>query len=480
MAKLVPFAKIGVVIFLSLMIFTRFYNLPATSRYLHDDARNLRDMHRIYKDRDITLVGPINGDLVIVYPSLSFYMFLPFAALGNFEPHAPVYGAAFYGVLTVLFILYLVKKVNRGQLLLMTVLSIVWFPLIDSSRIPWNPHLVPFMQVLALLAYFGKRPFWLLLAGFLFGLTFHLHYFAIVSFGTFFALDVFLNIRKRNFAKSFFLGLGFVASILPFVFFDLKNPPGLFFGKFLHSNLVNENAGGEFSNLLPSILGNIWNTLLLLGGNRIFAFGLGLIFLFVFLKDVQRKRKSLLFFFPVLAQVAAISFLPEFFNRYFYLSIAFFIVWLVYKRTAVEGLLIKLSFAVMVFASLSPLALYLTKPVREPSPLTASYVTNWIKEQVTLDDRKNVNVGVLASPDPDPLGEIYRNTLEVKGIQTKLPNEYDITDNLFIVSTSSEEIVRRDASNIMHGFRKGPLARAYEVPDSDWRVYLFNRDPKLP
>ena len=168
--------------------FTRLYNLPKTIRYHHDDSRNLRDMHQIYVTRDLTLIGPISGDKSIIYPSLSFYMLLPFAAIGNFEPTAPPFGAAFYGMLTALLIIYLVSKVNAFFVIPTTLLVIIWFPLIDSSRIPWNPHLVPFIQVLAVLVFLKKGRIFKFISGMLFGLTFHLHYFSVVSTFVFFAL----------------------------------------------------------------------------------------------------------------------------------------------------------------------------------------------------------------------------------------------------------------------------------------------------
>jgi hypothetical protein len=89
---------------------------------------------------------------------------------------------------------------------------------------------------------------------------------------------------------------------------------------------------------------------------------------------------------------------------------------------------------------------------------------------------KNVNVAVLASPDPDPLGGIYRDTLLIKDIDLLLENQFDITDNLFVVSTSEELRVREDPANLMNGFRSGELVDTFDVETTKWRVYLFNRD----
>src|SRR3972149_11792475 len=122
------------ILFFISILFTRFYNLEKTTRFTRDESQNLVDMHRIYVDRDITFVGPINYGETIVYPSTTFYMLLPFAALGNFEAYSPALGTAFYGVITVILILLVVKKMNEKLMLPVGLLSLVWFPLLETSR----------------------------------------------------------------------------------------------------------------------------------------------------------------------------------------------------------------------------------------------------------------------------------------------------------------------------------------------------------
>ena len=106
------------VLFVIAVLFTRYYNIEKTTRFTRDESQNLVDIHRIFVDKEITLIGPIDVTKTIIYPSLTFYMLLPFAFLGNFEPASPAYGTAFFGILTAFIILYLTKIINRNLVIL--------------------------------------------------------------------------------------------------------------------------------------------------------------------------------------------------------------------------------------------------------------------------------------------------------------------------------------------------------------------------
>lgn len=228
------FSVLILILFLVLLVFTRFYNLPQTTRFTRDESSNLVDMHRIWKERQITLVGPVDVANTVIYPSLTYYMLLPFAVLGNFSPQSPAYGTAFFGALAVLLLILLTKKVNKKFVFLIALLCLVWYPLVESSRWAWNPHLVPFISTIAILLWLKKGKWFKFLSGIFFGLIFHLHYFSIVSSGVFIAFGGLIEISKKKFKETFFLGIGFITTIIPFVIFDLRHPPGLFFGKFFN------------------------------------------------------------------------------------------------------------------------------------------------------------------------------------------------------------------------------------------------------
>ena len=75
------------------LLFTRLYNLDKTARFIWDESSDLVNIHEIYVDKNITLIGPISEDGSKVFGSLTYYMLLPFAIAGNFDPVSTAYGA---------------------------------------------------------------------------------------------------------------------------------------------------------------------------------------------------------------------------------------------------------------------------------------------------------------------------------------------------------------------------------------------------
>ena len=462
------------VLFTALLIFTRFYNLPATSRFTRDESSNLVDMHRIFVDRDLTLIGPVDVANTIIYPSLTFYMLLPFAIIGNFTTYSPGYGTAFYSVLAALLLLLITRKMEFREIKIAGLLLIVWYPLMESGRWAWNPHLVPFVMALAL--YFwqvNKRHAFL--SGILFGLVFHLHYFTIFSFAGFSLMVVIDSIKKKQFKELLLLLAGFALMILPFVIFDLRNPPGLFFGKFLSSNLVSQGAEGELVNLPLSFIHNLGQSLFYLTQNIYLAIMVGVVFFVLILLDTLRRRENLLFLVPFLFQILAISFLPYFQGRYLLLGIVFLFMFLIQKRDGISKRLVVCAMLLMIVGGAFNLGKVMLESPTPPGAYIVEKASEIISDDIKFSDLKNVNLAILASPDPDPLGVTYRHTLLVKGEKILTESQYGITDNLFIVTTSEESAVRNDSANIINGFREGKLVSSQKIGNTNWKVYLFNR-----
>jgi len=452
-------------IFLAGLIFTRFYNIENTSRFTRDESYNLFQMHRIWQEKDITLIGPMDAGKTLIHPSMMFYMLLPFAIAGDFEPVSPAIGTAVYSVLTATLTLYLVYKLNKKFIFPVALLLIFWIPLVESGRWAWNPHLVPFTTVIALILLFKKQRFAKFLSGILLGASFHLHFFTAAATGVFVIL-------KRN----IYLLVGVALMILPFVIFDITHPPGLFFGHYLRSNIVSSGASNEASFFLRTFSQNMLNSLIYFAQIKIIAVALAIIVLLLAFFDIKHKKENLVYFLPIVAQIAGISFLPRYENRYLVLVIVFFIVWLVLPRRPLQQKLSKFAIVLLAVTSMFTLPIILTKPSLPPGTYIARLATNYISGSVKAHGHKNVNLAVLASPDPDPLGSIYRHTLQTKNIHVLLENQYSITDNLFVISTSDEKLVRNDPANLMQGFRNGKLAETYQIKDTDWKVYLFKRD----
>lgn len=469
---------IGIAVFLAALVFTRFYNLPATTRFTRDESSNLVDMHRIWKEKEITLLGPVDVSNTVIYASLTHYMLLPFAVMGNFSPASPAYGTAVYGIATALLLILLARQLNKKFVILVAVLGLAWYPLIESSRWAWNPHIVPLMFVIAILLWLRKRSRFKFLAGVFFGLAFHIHFFSFISFAVFWIIYALMEAKSRKFKDALLVGLGFGLTIIPFAIFDILHPPGLFFGKFLTNNPLTENFSHELSLFDQTFINGIFQTLLYLSQNSFLAVFAGVAIVILFVLDVKKTPKNLLFFFPVLVQIATVSFLPYYAGRYFLISSVFFVCWLIIPRPKWGSAIAKFLIAIMIIGSLASIGKLFKESQIPPGGYVVGEVSTFIADKIAVDDLKNVNLAVLASPDPDPLGIIYRHTLLVKEVRTLPESQFSLTDNLFIVSTGSEDALRRDASNTMNGFRKGKSQLVYQLAGTSWKVFLFNRDQK--
>lgn len=462
-------------LFTALLIFTRFYNLPSTSRFTRDESSNLVDIHRIYVDRDLTLIGPVDVANTIIYPSLTFYMLLPFAILGNFTTYSPAYGTAFYSVLTGLILLIIARKLKFKEITIAGLLLIVWYPLVESGRWAWNPHLVPFVMALAMYFWLIKKRR-VFLTGVLFGLAFHLHYFTIFSFAGFSLTVLISSIKSKRFRDLFLLLVGFVLMIIPFVIFDLRNPPGLFFGKFLSSNLVSQDAGREIVNLPLSFVENLGKSLLYLSHKVYLAVLLGVLLSTLIFLDVSKKRENIFLLVPFLFQILAISFLPYFQGRYLLLGIVFLFLWLIQKRNGdLEKRIVVCAMLLMSIGGIIGIRKVMGESPTPPGAYVVEKASAIISDDINAKDLKNVNIAILASPDPDPLGITYRHTLLVKDKKILSESQYDLTDNLFVISTSDENTIRNDPANLMQGFREGVLRSVCTIDNTVWKVYLFNR-----
>lgn len=462
-------------LFFTAVIFVRFYNIAGTTRFTRDESNTLRMIYDIYYVKHFTFIGPIDSTATIIYPSLTLYLMLPFVAAFSFTPQSPAYSTAFFGVLTVGLILLIAAKINRKLLIYTAALSVVWFPLLESSRWAWNPHFIPFFSFLAILLVLLSNNLTLFLAGLSFGAVFHLHYLSFVAFAAFFICFTFTCLLKKEYRKPVILAIGFFLTIIPFIIFDLRHPPGLFFNHFVQNNMVRTDFSSKILRFVTTFPKNFYSSFFYMAQTKIGVWFMVISVLLLFIYDVRFKFKNLIYFAPLLPQIALISLLPVYGNRYFLPALPFFFVWLILKRGKAAERLAKFTIIVIFLGSLLGLKTQLTKPILVPSAGVVNSLADFIKLSVVAGNRKNVNLAILASPDMDPLGVIYRHTLYAKGINVLLPTQYAITDNLYIVSTALENTVRKDPANVMDGFRNGPLSETYQLQNTQWKVYLFNR-----
>lgn len=471
--------KALIFLFLVFLVFTRFYNLDSSATFFWDQTIFLVKIHQYFIEKRITLIGAVSEDGSTVWSSLTNYMLMPFAILGNFDPLSTTVGASFFGFLTGLLILLMARLINKKMILWAAILVIIWFPLIETSRWAWNPNLIPFGLTLGIIFYRYKKAISLFLSGLSFGLTAHFHYLALIAVGVFTFLTTALALKRKTFRLHLCLFLGLFVAILPFIIFDLRHPPGLFLTRFLYFSQTQIEP--SLVAFLIRVLGNFRLVLFYYTHSIILEILLGLLVFLLLVYDIKKKSQAMIFAAPWFFQIVAIAFIKNSFIHYFLPGLVFFITWVIYPRKKVGEWLSKLVFGTLIIGSLFTIIPQIqTNPyvdkAWQPNIRIVREITSTMEETIKNEGLKNVNVAVLGSQDVNTYGLKYRNLLLIKDINLLSRDEYFTSDCLFVVSQSSEDQVREDPAPEMHKFRNGQLKGSWTFNNSDWALYLFGRE----
>lgn len=445
----------------AVVVGVRLIKIDTNSHFVTDESRDLVHIHQIFVERKLTLVGPISEDRSHVFSSLTYYMLLPFAALGNFDPLAPVIGMVAWGSITALLLVWAIYQINPRLGWPAALGVAIWWPLVQTSRWAWNPNLVTFWLVLGWVA--GREKVWWrqMMSGLCMGLAVHHHYLALLPI----AIYVIYN---RSVAHL----MGLMVAWLPFVIFDLRHPPGLFV---LRNLLYIKDAQNKSLGMLSQAM---WNSQKLLVEYFVAKGTLGKIANFCLIalvvwdvRNIKRAAYKILLWLVLIVGPAWLSL------QFHYLLPAaiFFCMWLAQPRRGWGKVLAIVIVVLATWGSAARLKEDLFSQSWISNIRSIRMVTQILTEQIEKQKLINANIVVLVSPDNYTNGNKYRDLLLVRNIRLRLPSEYELSDNLFVVTQGSEDQVRKDPAVEMEGFRRGPVFGQWSVPESDWRVIQFNK-----
>lgn len=461
--------------FLFTLVFVRTYNIDITARFTQDESTDLVRMHQYYEARKITLVGPISTSNTKVFSSLTYYMLMPFAVAGHFTPVSPAYGTAFFGVLTAILLILLVHKINNRLLLYALPLTLFWYPLLQTSRWAWNPHLVIFWVALGIFFYLRKTTLSYLFSGIFLGLSIHNHYVAIIATGIFMLLVSIKLLIEKNFKNTVAIISGYILPFIPFVIFDLRHPPGLFINHYLMSGNISNTQSTTFVPAIKSIFNNFALFCHYVTQNYFLAIILGALILLILLYDIRTRSKSLLFVLPVIGQLIVGAFLDTLQTRYLLPALIFLIVWLVFPRKSYGILLSKAAMLILVLGSLLSFYPQLHYVDVHPDVRTIAKADKIIVNLINSKNIKNVNIAALGSEAPDTLAHNLRDSLQIHDIHFLAASQYDVSEQLLVLSTSDEKSLRRDQAFAMQQFKSAKLGGVYTIKNSNWKVYWFRK-----
>ncbi|HZZ99017.1 MAG TPA: glycosyltransferase family 39 protein [Candidatus Saccharimonadia bacterium] len=226
----------------------RFWQFHGYLEFLDDQGRDAIVAKQILVNHNLTLLGPGTSIGKMYLGPLYYYVMVPFLALTYPDPSGPAYMIAVLGIVTVVLIYTLGKRlVGRRAAAMAALLYAVAPSIVQLSRFSWQPNPAPFVGLLMMwltyTALKGKTWHWFWVAV-CFAVLIQLHYVALLSAipsAIFFAYDYWKR-RRQKLALRTYLAI-IVASIamlvisqLPLIVFDI-----------LHHGLIREGFAEFFA-----------------------------------------------------------------------------------------------------------------------------------------------------------------------------------------------------------------------------------------
>lgn len=453
-----------------LVVFLYTINLDKNSRFIWDESRALVDMHRIWEQKEITFVGPISEDRLEMFPSLSYYMYMPATVLTNFDPLGPAYMAAFYGVLAwILLTITIIKTFGvslKSFLLSLFIASLS--PVMIASRWAWNPNPVIFWMSLFVFSLSTKNPFLVFLGGVSLGATLYHHYLAALGVvPAILFLPVLFKSSKVMIKRIVIILAGFTFAIIPFVLFELKNHYFFNLNSFLSANeksFITLSGTGFFE--------RVWNALVVFASMFvpknipvmiIFLSILTVIFIF------YRKDKIIRYsFISLLTSLLLFGFVTFTYPHYQYsqvpLAILFFLRFFALNKNIYGKLLLAILLVINLYNATNLIKSY----TWQGDIAAVRNVTRHLLEE----KNPKANVAALASPDPNLYGQRFRDMALINGKTLYAFDKFPQSEVLFVVSSSNDsEVLRNDHAWEIESFKGSTITNTWKV--SDYPLYLY-------
>ena len=212
----------------ALAAFFRFYRINELHVFTYDQARDALFIKRIIVDHKFLLIGTQSSIPGLYTGPAYYYLMAPFLWIFKLNPVGIDVATALFGVLTVIFLYYLIKIFGKDRYVawLIALVYAVQPQIVTQSRFGWNPNTMPFFILLFLwglsLVLRGKTSAWLIVFANL-AILLQLHYSAICLLPI--LLIVLIYFRKQIKIDRWFLAGFFIFLFLmsPLILFDLRH-----------------------------------------------------------------------------------------------------------------------------------------------------------------------------------------------------------------------------------------------------------------
>lgn len=432
-------------------------------------------------NRDITLFGPFNeiGNKKDFFGVFHYYLMAPALWLAQYNPVGPAIFTAVLGIFSVGLLYWLTRRYYRTCTALAVTALYAVSPLVAYQvSWPWNPNTTPFFALLFLICLemlkYHKRVVWSLLAGFLLGLLFQLHYFTI-ALGLAWLLTMLTSLSQLSLKNKLRHWIVFCSAFtlpnLTFVIFDITHE--YFYWNILKATLA---GGGEQQYLLPSfysiIIGPIIYTKTVFAGLTSAPAGLLGLFTLIFsvwwVLQIIKIRPNLIGWFSIswFGMMILVGLFPltvnDYHSNYLWFGLIIFLVLLIEK-------LIKKTSQFAYPLTVVLLAVYLifhnhvfTKPDwSENLPLIRNVSNAIVLDAQTHGYSAQTKIAVAALTDADTRAVRYRYFLIVGGLQPTGIDQYPNSDVLYVISPYDESTSKQNPAWELQTFITLPWEEIY-------------------
>lgn len=446
-----------IIVILVITSVLRFWRLEALTTFGGDQGYDFLVVKRMVLDGNLTLLGPKIGPYnnlgdVFLGPAY-YYILAPALLLFKFDPLGAAVLSVAFSVLTVLLIYYTCRKFLNNYIAFWAAAIYALNPfLIDQSRAPSNPHLIPFFSILAIFCCLNiitarKTWPWQAVLGLALGIMFQLHY---LTLSLILVLLAFLFFTKR---KSLFLTVTFyLFAISPQILFELRH------NFFVSNQIIKQLKFGEtiassqsFYNHFRESIDLVIN---LFVPQAATSWIIPLIIVFLFLSYSKNRGFRPVILITAMTLASAIIFASlyqkQVLQHYLassYPSITIILGVVIFKLTSLNrNIFTKTILFILIAQVLTSGVLNLRLNRQEGYTMPKGWnltgikkSTNIIASDVKIGDRFNV----AATLDGDTRAMPYRYLLEIKGKPPLGVENYPESDVLYLISADDVETIKR-------------------------------------
>ena len=220
-------------ILISTAAFLRLYRFNDFITFLGDQGRDAIILRRIITFEHFPAIGAPSSVGQVFLGPFYYYFIAPWLLIFNFNPIGPALGVAFFSLLFLVLLYWIVKDLfNKSVALVSLILSAFSLVLINFSRFSWNPNLLPLSSLLffyMLIKGFQKgKNIYFLLAGVFFGICIQFHYVALALLLPAFIVVAEYIYKNRSqiilaLKNILLLIIGTIIVSFPLIIFDLRH-----------------------------------------------------------------------------------------------------------------------------------------------------------------------------------------------------------------------------------------------------------------